>query len=176
MTAEEFITTLIDSREGIEFTDDPNDAGGPTKYGITQETLSRWRGYKVSRKEVEMLPRPEAEAIYRFMFLERFKLVTDDSIRVQLADWHIHGGAPIRTLQRLLGVDDDGIIGPKTVKALEFHNPLWVARSLWQERMKHLGRITRDRPKNVKYIYGWINRMLGLYPEPAVEKRVRTLA
>jgi lysozyme family protein len=164
MTTEEMIAELIDSREGVEFTDDPSDLGGPTKFGITQDTLSRWRGYKVTRKEVQDLQRPEAEAIFRHMYVARFDGL-DDRVRLQAIDWYVNGGNTIRTLQRLVGVPDDGIIGPATRKAAGLHNPVWLARELWKERLRHMGRITRDREKNRKFIYGWINRMLGLYPD-----------
>jgi|GEM_PF-4548155 len=53
------VLTLIDrliDREG-GFVDHPADRGGPTKYGITLRTLSKWRGYPCSREDVEAMPR-----------------------------------------------------------------------------------------------------------------------
>lgn len=164
MTTDEIIAELIDSREGVEYTDDPSDLGGPTKFGITQKTLSRWRGYHVTKAEVQALQRPEAEAILRHMYVQRFDGL-DEEVKVQAVDWYVNGGDTIRTLQRLVGVEDDGIIGTQTIKAAHMHDARWLARELWQERLRHMGRITRDREKNRRFIYGWINRMLGLYPD-----------
>jgi lysozyme family protein len=163
-TTDEIIATLIDSREGVEFTDDPDDLGGPTKFGITRKTLSVWRGYPVTKAEVAALRRPEAEAILRHMFVSRFDGMPDE-VRVQAVDWYVNGGNTIRTLQTLVGVEADGIIGPATRKAVAMHDPRWVARELWKARLQHMGRITRDREKNRSFIFGWINRMLGLYPD-----------
>ena len=41
------------------------DKGGPTKYGVTQRTLSNYRGAKASIEDVKLLTLSEAEAIYR---------------------------------------------------------------------------------------------------------------
>lgn len=163
MTTDEIIDGLID-REGREFTDDPDDLGGPTKFGITRKTLSKWRGYQVTKADVQNMGEHEARAIYREMYVKRFGGIQWIPLRVFLVDWHVNGGGPIPRLQRLLNVTADGIIGPKTLAALENADAVDLHRELWRERMVYYGTITRDRPKNAKYILGWINRMLRLQP------------
>jgi lysozyme family protein len=63
------IDTILDEiirREG-GYVNHPADRGGPTKYGITAQTLGRWR--KLDRPatatEVKALTETEARAIYR---------------------------------------------------------------------------------------------------------------
>ena len=46
------------------YTNDPNDPGGPTKFGITQQTLAIWRGDSVTAEDVQALTINEATAIY----------------------------------------------------------------------------------------------------------------
>ena len=45
-------------------TDDARDPGGPTALGITQATLSTWRGHAVTREDVFALTKAEAMEIY----------------------------------------------------------------------------------------------------------------
>ncbi|KAF0097807.1 MAG: hypothetical protein FD144_4756 [Rhodospirillaceae bacterium] len=53
-------------REGRDqYTDDPSDAGGPTKWGIMQGALAKGRGWPVPAAEVQALRKDEADAIYR---------------------------------------------------------------------------------------------------------------
>lgn len=49
---------------GATFTNDPNDPGGATKYGITLKTLSGWHHHTVTAQDVSRLSRAEAAAIF----------------------------------------------------------------------------------------------------------------
>lgn len=162
-TIDEIIDGLLD-REGKEFTDDPDDVGGPTKFGITQKTLSKWRGYHCTKGEVQALQEHEARAIYREMYVKRFDGIKWLPLRVFLVDWHVNGGGPIPRMQRILKVTPDGVIGKDTLAALAEYDEEDIHTELWRERMRYYGEITRDRPRNAKYILGWINRMLRLMP------------
>jgi lysozyme family protein len=51
-------------REG-GFVDHPADRGGPTKFGITQKTLSRALGRQATTEDVRRLTREIAAEIYR---------------------------------------------------------------------------------------------------------------
>lgn len=163
MTIDEILDGLID-REGKEYTDDPDDIGGPTKFGITQKTLSKWRGYHVTKKEVQDLQEREARAILRYMYVEKFAGIAWLPLRVFLVDWHVNGGGPISRLQRIVGTKVDGILGPLTLARVNEFDQEDLHKELWRERMRYYGEITRDRPRNAKYILGWINRMLRLQP------------
>ncbi len=86
--SQSFIDALIDHTitdlETDEFTNNPRDRGGPTKYGITQATLSNFRGRAVSAQEVEDLTEREARDIYaqRYYFDPRINLLPIDIIPI----------------------------------------------------------------------------------------------
>lgn len=99
------------------WSDHPDDPGGATKYGITRGTLSKWRGYKVSKDEVRELTRNEARTIYKEMYWEP---IQGDHWQAGLAflmfDTAVNQGVgrAVRFLQKACGSKVDGIIGPNT--------------------------------------------------------------
>jgi lysozyme family protein len=106
---------LLLNHEG-DFSDHPADPGGKTRFGVT-EAVAREVGYKGDMRE---LPLDLAKRIY----LERYwKPVRADDlppgIRYAAFDAAVNSGPAqaTRWLQRALGVDADGLIGPKTLAA-----------------------------------------------------------
>ncbi len=100
------------------FADHPRDPGGPTRFGITQATLASARGRPVSRNEVRRLTLDEAAAIYHARY---WLPLQADSLPVGLDlavfDYCVNSGQrrAVTGLQRAVGADADGLIGPKTL-------------------------------------------------------------
>ena len=99
--------------EGI-FSDDARDPGGATKYGITQATLSNFRGYSASKQEVRDLTREEAEKIYRKNYWDACRC--DDlpaGIDLLVFDCAVNQGTKraAKFLQQAANVAADGVIG-----------------------------------------------------------------
>lgn len=103
------------------FANDPQDPGGPTMMGITQETLAAWRGKPVTAEEVRALTRSEARAIYRTNYWNRLRC--DDlppGLDLMLFDFGVNAGVgrSARFLQGIVGARIDGAIGPLTLAAV----------------------------------------------------------
>lgn len=100
------------------YVDHPKDPGGATNHGITLDTLSGWRGRKVTKAEVKALTKAEAAQIYRKLYWDK---VRGDDLPAGLDliafDACVNSGAyrGARWLQQGLGVTADGSIGPKTL-------------------------------------------------------------
>jgi lysozyme family protein len=111
---------LILKHEG-GYVDHPADPGGATNLGITHATLAAWRGKPVTKQDVRNLTVTEAAAIYRARYWDA---VRGDELPagVDLAvfDFAVNSGPgrAIRTLQGVLGVAQDGALGPVTMAAL----------------------------------------------------------
>jgi len=101
----------------------PGDRGGATNFGITQETLGKWRklGRPATPEEVRTLPREEAEAIYYAQYLAPFVGVPHAHLREQLIDFGVNSGVAraIRYLQRTLGIPVTGELGLNTLSVLK---------------------------------------------------------
>lgn len=159
-----------------EFTNDPADSGGPTKWGWTEKALRAmgWMG------DVRDLSRPEAFDLYyrRFVVKSGYREVLDvsDDIGAELVDTAVNMGEQWagRFLQMCLNafndgqkkypdIKEDGIVGRNTVKALE---RFLSQRGREGERVMLTAlnclqgaryiELCRDYPKNERFVYGWI--------------------
>lgn len=106
---------LLLGHEG-DFSDHAADPGGKTRFGVT-EAVAREFGYRGDMRE---LPMELAQKIY----LEKYwkPIRADDlppGIRYAVFDAAVNSGPAQATkwLQRALGVDADGVIGPQTLTA-----------------------------------------------------------
>src|SRR5690606_12109578 len=68
MTIDSIIDHIIQV-EGHAYTNNPADRGGPTKYGITQRTLSRVLGHPATAEDVQRLSEADARGIYRKLYV-----------------------------------------------------------------------------------------------------------
>jgi lysozyme family protein len=109
---------------GLEgrYSNDPNDPGGETIWGITI-SVARSNGYTGSMRD---MPRDVAIAIYRS---EYWNACSCDQMPAKLADMvfkqSVNEGVPKvkRMLQQALGVTVDGNIGPQTIHAANVYQP-----------------------------------------------------
>ena len=157
------------------------DRGGPTKYGITQATLSAWRGRPAGPDEVARLEADEARAIYRARFFEEPGIDRlPSALQEVMLDAAVHMGRvrAIRLLQRLLAaaVGDvggiDGIIGPRTIAAAERLAARLGPRAaalLLLLRALDLERLIAADPAQRVFARGWQNRLVALLPQEAVD-------
>jgi hypothetical protein len=67
---EDSIEYVLLNEGGSKYTNIPQDAGGPTKYGITWRALALYRGRKVTAADVKALTREEAIEVYRENYWE----------------------------------------------------------------------------------------------------------
>jgi lysozyme family protein len=149
-----------------KFTNDPADLGGPTKGGITLETLRVWRrNPKATVADLKALEEPEANAIYQFMYLQPFAGVTDQPLRHYLIDLGVLRG-PRRSammLQDIVGVDADGWIGPKTLAAMKpMAKHLLVM--LIGSRFTHIEARVRENLTQRRFRNGWRARNASFLP------------
>jgi lysozyme family protein len=155
-------------REG-GFSNDPDDRGGPTRFGITAETLGNWRGWTrpATLAEVEALTRAEAKAIYIARYIEQPGFtpanIPDEALRVALIDDGVLSGTvgAIRRLQRIVGVPVDGVLGPVTAAAVRAHDPQWIRTELVKARCLHFGHLVAHDSSQRRFLVGWLARVLS---------------
>ncbi len=151
------------------YVDHPLDPGGATNLGITQSTLSAIRGRPVSKAEIMALRRDAAAEIYRARY---WKAVHADELPagVDLAvfDLAVNSGTgrAIRTLQNVLGVPVDGVVGTETLAAARGRDASALVAQISAARLAFLQRLTTWPV----FGRGWSRRV------HAIEQRGRAMA
>lgn len=148
-------------REG-GFVDNPADRGGPTKYGITLNTLSEHLGRPASTAEVEALTETEALTIYRKRYISDpgFDSISDPALFDLVVDSAVNHGPSRATklLQGAVGTKPDGVIGPETLRGLSLTPPAVVRRRVLAARVRLYGRIISADHSQAVFAAGWLNR------------------
>lgn len=157
-TFEQILKTLKGHEGGFSHRSLKADPGGPTNFGITQRTLSGWRGHAVSIDDVRRLTFEEATQIY----LEQYwRPVRGDELPAGLDyavfDYGVNSGpaAAVKALQRILEVRADGIVGLITLGAIAARNVSELINALCGQRLKFMQSLRNWRHnKN-----GWTRRV-----------------
>ena len=127
----------------------PKDPGGETKYGISKRS---YPGLDIKNLSLE-----DAVNIYRDDFwvengIDRMPF----HLRYQFFDMTVNHGPHLaaKILQRACGVKDDGLIGPKTLKAAESLTNVDLAN----QRALFFVAIVKNRSTQMVFLDGWMNR------------------
>lgn len=158
--AESIIDDVI-RREG-GYVNHPSDKGGPTKFGITQATLSQWRRKPVTAHDVEIMSEAEARQIYRANYVQapHFDAIGDPDVQALVVDCAVlHGaGRAARWLQEALGVPADGAIGARTVAAMAAAHWADIRKGINARRLMFLADLVAGKPDQLVFLRGWIRR------------------
>lgn len=139
--------------------DDPRDPGGRTAYGITQNTYNAWR-YKqgLDRKDVFTISQDDVATIYRQEYWDKIR--GDDlpeGLDFAMFDFAVNSGVSraSKYLQSIVGVTQDGVIGPKTIAAAK----TYLGNKLTDMRLGFL----KGLPTWGTFGRGWANRINDVY-------------
>ena len=150
------------------FVNDPADLGGATNMGVT---IGAWKscGYDkdgdgdIDVDDLRLLTREDVvNRVLKSHYWDRWKAddIKSQSVANILVDWVWASGAHgIKIPQRLLGVSVDGIVGPKTLAAVNARNPRELFDMIKIARFDFIEDICRKRPANNKFKRGWMNRI-----------------
>lgn len=159
-SGEEQFRKCVDIVLGKEggFSDHPDDNGGATNFGITIGTLRSWRDDpNLTAQDVRNLSRDEAIEIYRARYWNPMRCdMLPPGVDLMLFDFGVNAGPAraVRMLQEIVGVTQDGSVGPITLGAVGAVAPLQIVRSFAQKRLSFYRQLA-DWPVFGK---GWTNR------------------
>lgn len=145
---------------------DPDDMGGATNMGVTIET---YRAYcrknglpHSSLSRLKKLSKSTWMDILNSMYWDRFRgdNIESQSVANICVDWlWLSGTVAIKRVQEIVGVKVDGIVGAKTLAAINNRSPLPLFGTIKQARKEYIDEICAKRPKNEKFRRGWMNRL-----------------
>lgn len=140
------------------------DKGSHTNKGITIGTFRSVFGQGKSVQDLKNMTESQWDYIYERLFWSRWKAdeIKSQSIANLLVDWvWTSGNYGIRIPQSVLNVTSDGIVGAKTLAAINnYPNEKELFDKLWKAREAYFVRIGVREQK--KFLNGWLNRLKGI--------------
>lgn len=111
------------------YSNHPSDPGGATMWGVT-ERVARAEGYD---GHMMNYPVEDAKRVYRKKYWDAIR--ADDlptGIRYAVFDAAVNSGPAqaLKWLQRAIGAEDDGVIGPQTIMMARAANPDFAVRRM----------------------------------------------
>jgi lysozyme family protein len=168
-----------------DFSNDPNDPGGATKFGVSLrflKTIGEFGDFdddgNIDVDDIKLLTIGRTSFIYQKYWWNNFRygLINDDDIASKILDWSINIGH-VRThklVQRAINLMPvhregetkeylkvDGIMGNKTIAAINSKPPkdlMMVLRGVLS--CYYIG-LAEKYPHFEKYIVGWLNKKVN---------------
>ena len=112
------------------YVDHPKDPGGPTNKGVTQAVYDNWRkSQNLSIQSVRAIADSEVAAIYKNLYWDRISGdLLPSGVDFAVFDFAVNSGVSraAKTLQAVVGVTQDGVIGPATIQATKTYIAMTV--------------------------------------------------
>lgn len=146
-------------REEGGYSDNPNDRGGQTQYGISQ------RAYP--DVDIKALTPEKASAIYYRDFWKPMRCEDmPGDVALCVFDTAINCGVSAATLmlQEAVGVTADGLLGPHTLAAIRRLGSSALTR-VCVRRVRRYHEIVDHRPGQRVFLDGWLHRTFRVYRE-----------
>jgi lysozyme family protein len=148
--------------EGL-FSNHPDDPGGATMKGVIQRVYNAYRQKRgLKMQSVKHISDDEIRTIYKLQYWDAIKGdQLPSGVDYAVFDGAVNSGPrqSIKWLQRALGVDDDGQLGPITLKAaLLFPDQKKLVDYMLDRRMAFLRSLRHWR----SFGKGWTNRVAGV--------------
>lgn len=145
----------------------PNDPGGPTNAGVTLATWTTYckkYGFKANVRTLKAMTESQWREIMKGMYWDKLRCdeVRWQSVANLMCDWGVNSGVSkaAMAIQQLVGVTADGVVGPKTVAAINAAKaPDVLFQSLKSKREANYRAIAKADPKKRTFLEGWLKRL-----------------
>jgi len=162
-----FIPLLLRHEGG--YTNNPNDKGNynskgelvGTKYGISAKVYEEYFDKIPTELDMRTITPDQFETVARnYWDAWSADLIDSQAVANFLVDWYYNSGAwGIKLPQRFLHLKEDGIVGPKTIAAVNSSDPYLLFIGLKQERKEFIENIVKHNPPQAVFLNGWLNRI-----------------
>lgn len=145
------------------YTDDENDRGGKTTWGITEEEAREF-GYT---GDMRNLTKDFAKNIYlkKYYLGNKLDKVKNDKVALSIFDWAVNsGGKGIKKAQIVANkfganLIIDGIIGKKTLEAINAIDPAAFLKEYHEMQRTFYKNLAARDSSQEGFLKGWLNRV-----------------
>lgn len=141
----------------------PNDKGGCTNMGVTISTFRQYYGRNKTCEDLRKLTEEQWQYIFKKGFWDRIQgdKIECQSVANMIADYVWASGVyGIKYVQKLLGVSADGVIGAKTLQAINsYPSSKELFERIRQRRLDHFDAIVKNNPSQKVFLKGWKRRV-----------------
>lgn len=126
------------------YTNESTDPGGPTNWGITIADARMYWKPNATASDVRNMPKSVAEDIYRKHYADPIQYDSlPAGVDYAVLDYGINSGTgrSVRVLQKLLGLEADGKIGPITINKAKEADPVKLINAIYDERLEFLKKL-----------------------------------
>ena len=147
------LISTAEQRKKVGYVNDRDDRGGETKFGVAQKANPELN--------IAELDWEGASKVYEQKYWLAGKC---DKLPEKVAFAHfdacINHGVKQATalLQRAIGAAEDGVLGPKTLEAVNKLNPEYVVTEQLKKRRELFKFICMKNPSQSKFLAGWLAR------------------
>lgn len=123
------------------WSDHPRDPGGATMKGVTLAVFRRFYGEEQSKDDLRAITSQQLDSIYRKDYWDRCWCdELPDGIDLAVFDTAVNSGSSrsIRFIQKAVGTEVDGAIGPNTLAEILSGEPAKLINDMLDERLKFL--------------------------------------
>lgn len=146
------------------YTNDENDRGGATNFGITHYDAKKYLGYTGDMRDFK---KSDAEKIYEKVYYRgnHIDKITDDRVALSIFDWAVNsGGKGIKKAQIVANkfganLVIDGIVGNKTLEAINAIVPEAFLKEYHEMQRTFYKNLAAKDPSQEGFLKGWLNRV-----------------
>ena len=145
------------------YVNDPHDSGGETNFGIAK----RW----YPNVDIKNLTREKAADIYYWEYWFKNKChLMPTAVASMVFDTAVNQGGSFarRTLQMMVGVDQDGIIGSQTIAAISLTNNYLLLNDYAKCRAQRYIELVKKDHTQIIFLTGWLNRVFNVLNESMI--------
>jgi len=126
------------------FVNHPKDPGGMTNLGVTKKVWEEFVGREVDEAEMRALTPDVVKLLYKKNYWDKIKGdQLPSGVDYAAYDLAVNSGTgrAAKYLQRIAGVPDDGVIGPKSMEAILACDPVETVDAICDMRLDFLQRL-----------------------------------
>ena len=160
MRFEECLARVLKHEGG--YVNDPLDSGGRTNLGVTQRVWEEFVGHPVSEADMRALTPQKVAPMYKIKYWNpSYCAVLPKGLDYVVFDFAVNAGTgrSVKTLQQAIGCVADGVIGPRTMAAINDANPKDLIAKFSDARSDFYQGIVTRKPDQARFIKGWLNRV-----------------